>query len=62
MYCQIFLSPQVQRCAIINYKHGIYKVASRVAERLSLLEGALPTQEQIEDLGSLEIRKYEGTV
>ena len=25
MFYQIFLSPQVQRCAIIIYKHGIYE-------------------------------------
>ena len=24
MFYQIFFSPQVKRCAIINYKHGIY--------------------------------------
>ena len=24
MFYQIFLSPQVKRCAIITYKHGIY--------------------------------------
>ena len=35
MFYQIFYSPQVKRCAIITYKHGIYEVASRVAERLS---------------------------
>ena len=35
MFYQIFYSPQVKRCAIITYKHGIYEVTSRVAERLS---------------------------
>ena len=25
MFCQIFLSQQVKRCAIITYKHGIYE-------------------------------------
>ena len=25
MFYQIFLSPQVKRCAIITCKHGIYK-------------------------------------
>ena len=44
MFYQIFLSPQVKRCVIITYKHGIYelpyewpndlKLAERVAERL----------------------------
>ena len=29
MFYQIFLSPQVKRCTIITYKHGIY-----MAERL----------------------------
>ena len=24
MFYQIFLSPQVKRCAIINYKHGLF--------------------------------------
>ena len=26
MFYQIFLSPQVKRCAIITYKHGIYEL------------------------------------
>ena len=26
MFCQTFLSPQVKRCAIITYKHGIYEL------------------------------------
>ena len=26
MFCQIFLSPQVKRCAIITHKHGIYQL------------------------------------
>ena len=26
MFYRIFLSPQVKRCAIITYKHGIYKL------------------------------------
>ena len=26
MFSQIFLSPQVKQCAIITYKHGIYKL------------------------------------
>ena len=25
MFCQIFLSPQVKRCAIITYKYGMYQ-------------------------------------
>ena len=27
MFYQIFLSPQVKRCAIVTYKHGIYDLA-----------------------------------
>ena len=38
MFCQIFFSPQVKRCAIITYEHGIYVFASRVAEQPKLLE------------------------
>ena len=36
MFYQTFLSPQVKRCAIITYKHGIFELSlvSRVAERL----------------------------
>ena len=26
MFYQVFLSPQVRRCAIISYKHGIYEL------------------------------------
>ena len=26
MFCQIFLSPQVKRCAIITYKYGIHEM------------------------------------
>ena len=26
MFLQIFLSPQVKRCAITAYKHGIYEL------------------------------------
>ena len=26
MFYQIFLSPQVKRCAIITYKHAIYEL------------------------------------
>ena len=27
MFYQIFFSPQVKRCAIVTYKHGIYDLA-----------------------------------
>ena len=38
MFYQIFLSPQVKRCAIITYKHGNRRVSSRVAEVLKTLD------------------------
>ena len=44
MFYQTFLSPQVQRCAIITYKHGIHKLPQE-----------LPRPK---DLGCQEIRKY----
>ena len=28
MFYQIFLSPQVKRCAIITYKHGMYELST----------------------------------
>ena len=31
MFYQIFLSPQVKRCAIVTYKHGIYELSQRLA-------------------------------
>ena len=37
MFYQRFFSPQVKRCAIITYKYGIYKFASRIAERFRVL-------------------------
>ena len=39
MFHQIVASPQVKRCAIITYKHGIAsRVASRVSEGLKRLK------------------------
>ena len=35
MFFQISLSPQVKQWAIITYKHGILRVASRIAEQLN---------------------------
>ena len=35
MFYQIFLSPQVKRCAIITYEHGIYELPSDL--RLTIL-------------------------
>ena len=36
MFYQIFLSPQVKRCAIITYKHGIYKMPHELLNDLRL--------------------------
>ena len=36
MFYQIFLSPQVKRCAIITYKHGIYKLPHELPNDLRL--------------------------
>ena len=36
MFCQIFLSPQVKRCAIITYKHGIYELPHELPKDLRL--------------------------
>ena len=36
MFCKIFLSPQVKRCAIITYKHGIYKLPNELPNNLTL--------------------------
>ena len=33
---QIFLLPQVERCAIISYKHGIYELPHEVPNELRL--------------------------
>ena len=44
MFCQIFLSPEVKRLAIITYKHGIYE-----------LPHELPNDLRLEILGNEEI-------
>ena len=36
MFYQIFLSPQVKRCAIITYKHGIYELPHYLPNDLKL--------------------------
>ena len=36
MFYQIFLSPQVERCAIITYKHGIYELPHEFSNNLRL--------------------------
>ena len=40
MFHQIFLSPQVKRCAIITYKNGIYELSQELSSdlRLTILE------------------------
>ena len=43
MFYQIFLSPQVKRCAIITYKHGIYELPHELLNDLRL--GILGYQE-----------------
>ena len=35
MFYQIFLSPQVKRCAIITYKQGIYELPNHLELRIS---------------------------
>ena len=34
MLYQVFLSPQVKQCAIITYKHGIYKLPYKLPNDL----------------------------
>ena len=36
MFYQTFLSPQVKRCAIISYKHGIYELYQELSNDLRL--------------------------
>ena len=36
MICQMFLSPQVKRCAIITYKHGVYELLHALPNGLRL--------------------------
>ena len=36
MFYQIFLSPQVKRCAIITYKHGMYELLHELPKELRL--------------------------
>ena len=38
MFYQIFLSPQVKRCAIITYKHGIYELSHNLPNDLKNLK------------------------
>ena len=36
MFYQIFLSPQVKRCVIITYKHGMYELPHELPNYLRL--------------------------
>ena len=36
MFYQIFLLPQVERCAIITYKHGTYELPHELLNNLRL--------------------------
>ena len=36
MFCQIFLSPEVKRRAIITYKHSVYEVPNELPNDLRL--------------------------
>ena len=36
MFYQIFFSPQLKRCAIITYKHGIYELPHEFPNDLRL--------------------------
>ena len=48
MFCQIFHSPQMKRCAIITYKHGIYE---------------LPNDLRLRKLGNIsKVSKLHGTI
>ena len=37
MFYQINLSPQVKRCTIITYKHGIYDLPEELLNELKLM-------------------------
>ena len=36
MFYQIILSPQVKRCVIITYKHGIYELPHELSNDLEI--------------------------
>ena len=46
MFYQLFLSPQVKRCAIITYEHGIYELPQE-----------LPNDGRLRILGNWEISR-----
>ena len=47
MFHQVFLSPQVKRCAIITYKHGIYEFPEELLKDLGLIDIDIPRKERI---------------
>ena len=65
MFYVIFLSPQVKRCAISTYKHGIYELPNELLHEIRLRKcqllhgifvdggGSMPTQEKKKDLGKI---------
>ena len=59
MFYQFFLSPQVKRCAITTYKHGIYELPHELPNDLRSYgifaagEALVPTQEKKKDLRKL---------
>ena len=59
MFDQIFLSPQVKRCAIITYKHGIYELSHELSNDSATFAAGgafVPTQEKRpRTLGNYEI-------
>ena len=36
MFQQVFLQPQVKRCAVVAYKHGIYELVHELPNHLRL--------------------------
>ena len=46
MFYQIFFSPQVKRCAIITYKHGVYELPHELPNyvRFRILGSHCPRQ------------------
>ena len=55
MFHEIFFSPQVKRCAIITYKHGIYELPHELPNDLRLrilgnIKKVLKPQESLQTL------------
>ena len=51
MFYQVFFSPQIKRCAIITYKHGIYELPHELSNdlRLTILSNDLPNDLRLKD-------------